>query len=336
MRSGQVTIGKGAHVAAVVKVHAFGGPEQLSYEQAEVGAPGAGEVCIRQHAIGLNYTDVYSRKGRPGMKPPLILGAEGAGEITAVGSGVRDFEVGDRVAYTGGLGAYAEERLFPADRLLALPASISYEQAAAMILKGLTAWYLVRRTFEVKPGSIVLLHAAAGGVGVILTQWAAHLGATVIGTVGSSDKAAVARANGCAHTILYGSEDFVARVKEITAGRLCHVVYDGVGKATYPGSLDCLRPRGMFVAFGNASGAIENFDFNGLGPRGSLIATRPMLPHYVETREELLTAARELFEVVGSGKVKIPVSRTYALRDVAQAHRDLEARATTGSCILAP
>jgi NADPH2:quinone reductase len=323
-------------MVAAVRVHAFGGPEQMVYEDVEIGAPGRGEVRIRQHAIGLNYTDVYARKGRPGMQPPLTLGAEGAGEIAAVGEGVSGFKRGDRVAYTGGLGAYAAERLYPADRVFKLPDAISYEQAAAMILKGMTAWYLVRRTYEVKPGTVLLLHAAAGGVGVILSQWAKHLGGQVIGTVGSADKAATARTNGCDHVILYRSEDFVARVKQITGGKLCHVVYDGVGQATYPGSVDCLRPRGMLVAFGNASGAIQNFDVNALGPKGSLFVTRPMLPNYIETREELLTAANDLFAVVTSGAVKIPVTRTYALRDAAQAHRDLEARATTGSCILVP
>jgi NADPH2:quinone reductase len=323
-------------MVAAVRVHAFGGPEQMVYEDVEIGAPGRGEVRIRQHAIGLNYTDVYARKGRPGMQPPLTLGAEGAGEIAAVGEGVSGFKRGDRVAYTGGLGAYAAERLYPADRVFKLPDAISYEQAAAMILKGMTAWYLVRRTYEVKPGTVLLLHAAAGGVGVILSQWAKHLGGQVIGTVGSADKAATARTNGCDHVILYRSEDFVARVKQITGGKLCHVVYDGVGQATYPGSVDCLRPRGMLVAFGNASGAIQNFDVNALGSKGSLFVTRPMLPNYIETREELLTAANDLFAVVTSGAVKIPVTRTYALRDAAQAHRDLEARATTGSCILVP
>lgn len=323
-------------MVAAVRVHAFGGPENMVYEQIELGAPGAGEVRIRHKAIGLNYTDVYSRKGRPGMQAPLTLGAEGAGDVVAVGSGVTEFKVGDRVAYAGGLGAYAEERLFPADRLVKLPAAISYEQAAAMMLKGMTAWYLVRRTYEVKAGTVALLHAAAGGVGLILAQWAAHLGGTVIGTVGSQDKAALAKANGCKHVILYRTEDFVARVKEITGGKLCHVVYDGVGQATYPGSLDCLRSRGMLVAFGNASGTIMNFDLNALGPKGSLIVTRPMLPNFVETREDLLTAARELFDAVTLGAVKIPITKTYALRDAAQAHRDLEARATTGSCVLVP
>ncbi|MCC7345849.1 MAG: quinone oxidoreductase [Variibacter sp.] len=323
-------------MVAAVRIHAFGGPETMVYEPVEVGAPGAGEVRIRHKAIGLNYTDVYSRKGRPGLAPPLVLGAEGAGDVVAVGPGVTDFKAGDRVAYAGGLGAYAEERLFPADKLIKLPDAISYEQGAAMMLKGMTAWYLVRRTYEVKSGTVLLLHAAAGGVGLILSQWAAHLGGTVIGTVGTKDKVALAQANGCKHVILYRDEDFVARVKEITQGKLCHVVYDGVGQATYPGSVDCLRSRGMFVSFGNASGPILNFDVNTLGPKGSLFVTRPMLPNYVETREELLAAARELCDAVVSGAVKIPVSKTYALRDAAQAHRDLEARATTGSCVLVP
>jgi NADPH2:quinone reductase len=323
-------------MAMAVRVHAFGGPEQMVYENVEVGAPAAGQVRIRQRACGLNYTDVYARKGRPGVNPPLTLGAEAAGEVVAVGEGVTEFRPGDRVAYAGGLGGYAEERLFPADRLVRLPPAISFEQAAAMMLKGMTAWYLVRRTHPVVAGDTVLVHAAAGGVGLILSQWGAHLGATVIGTVGSAEKAALARANGCHHTIVTGTEDFVARVREITGGRLCHVVYDGVGKATYPGSLDCLRARGMLASFGNASGPIENFDLNALGPKGGLFVTRPMLPFYVETRAELETAARELFEAVASGAVKIPVSRTYALRDAAQAHRDLEARRTTGSSILVP
>jgi NADPH2:quinone reductase len=323
-------------MVAVVRIQSFGGPEQLVYEQMDVAAPGAGEVRIRQRAVGLNYTDVYSRVGRPGMKAPLVLGAEGAGDVVAVGPGVTEFKPGDRVAYTGGLGAYAEERLYPADRLVKIADQMSYELAAAIMLKGLTAWYLVRKTYDVKPGTVLLLHAAAGGVGLILAQWAAHLGATVIGTVGSAEKAKLAQANGCAHTILYRDEDFVARVKEITGGKLCHVVYDGVGKATYPGSIDCLRPRGMFVAFGNASGPVDNFDFNALGPKGGLFATRPMLPWYVQTREELLEGVRDLFAVVEKGIVKVAINHRYALRDAAQAHRDLEGRKTTGSAVLIP
>jgi NADPH2:quinone reductase len=323
-------------MVGVVRIHNFGGPEQLVYEQAEVAAPAAGEVRIRQRAVGLNYTDVYSRMGRPGTKPPLILGAEGAGEVVAVGAGVADFKPGDRVAYTGGLGAYAEERNYAADRLVKILDEMSYELAAAIMLKGLTAWYLVRKTYDVRPGTVVLLHAAAGGVGLILAQWAAHLGATVIGTVGSAEKAKLAQANGCAHTILYRDEDFVARVKDLTKGALCHVVYDGVGKATYPGSIDCLRPRGVFVAFGNASGPIDNFDFNALGPKGGLFATRPMLPWYIQTRAELLEGVRDLFDVVKRGVVKIAINHRYALRDAAQAHRDLEGRRTTGSAVLIP
>ncbi|HET9903444.1 MAG TPA: quinone oxidoreductase [Xanthobacteraceae bacterium] len=323
-------------MVGVVTLRNFGGPEQLAYEEAEVASPAAGEVRIRQRAVGLNYTDVYSRMGRPGMQAPLILGAEGAGDVVALGAGVTAFKVGDRVAYTGGLGAYAEERNYPADRLVRIPDNMSYELAAAIMLKGLTAWYLIRKTYEVKPGTVLLLHAAAGGVGLILAQWAAHLGATVIGTVGSPEKARLAEAHGCRHTILYRDEDFVARVKEITKGALCHVVYDGVGKTTYPGSIECLRPRGMFVAFGNASGPIENFDFNALGPKGGLFATRPMLPWYVQTRDELLEGANELFRVVENGTVKVAINHRYALREVAQAHRDLEGRRTTGSAILLP
>jgi NADPH2:quinone reductase len=270
------------------------------------------------------------------MKAPLVLGAEGAGDVVAVGAGVTEFKPGDRVAYTGGLGAYAEERLYAADRVVKIPDAMSYEVAAAIMLKGLTAWYLVRKTYEVKPGTVLLLHAAAGGVGLILAQWAAHLGATVIGTVGSTEKAKIAQANGCKHTIVYTSEDFVARVKDITQGKLCHAVYDGVGKSTYPGSIDCLRPRGMFVSFGNASGAVENFDFNALGPKGGLYATKPMLPWYVQTREELLEGVQDLFDVVAKGAVKVAINHRYALRDAAQAHRDLEARRTTGSAVLIP
>jgi NADPH:quinone reductase len=323
-------------MVGVVKLNNFGGPEHFAYEETEVAAPGAGEVRIRHHAIGLNYTDILSRGGRPGMNAPIVLGAEGAGDVVAIGSGVTEFKVGDRVAYTGGLGAYAQERLYPADRVVKIPDSMSYELAASIMLKGLTAWYLIRKTYPVGPGTVALLHAAAGGVGLILAQWAAHLGATVIGTVGSADKAKLAQANGCKHTIVYTSEDFVARVKEITGGKLCHVVYDSIGKTTYPGSIDCLRARGMFVSFGNASGPIENFDFNSLGPKGGLFTSKPMLPWYVQTREELLEGVRDLFDVVSNGVVKISINHRYALKDVARAHRDLEGRKTTGSAVLIP
>ena len=262
------------------------------------------------------------------MKPPA--------RSWTVGPGVGEFKRGDRVAYVSGPGCYAAERVVAADRAVKLPANINYEQAAAMMLKGMTVEYLVRRTFKVEKGMNVLMHAAAGGVGLILCQWANHLGATVIGTVGSKEKAALAQANGCHHTILYRDEDFVARVKEITGGKLCDVVYDGIGKATFPGSLDCLRPLGMFVSFGSASGPIEAFNINILQFKGSLFATRPTLNTYAAKREDLLAIANDLFAVVGSGAVKIPINQKYALRDAAKAHRDLEGRATTGSSILVP
>jgi NADPH2:quinone reductase len=267
---------------------------------------------------------------------PFVAGNEAAGEVTAVGPGVTDFKAGDRVAYVVALGCYAAERLVPADRAIKLPANISYEQAAAMMLKGMTAEYLLRRTFKVEKGMNVLMHAAAGGVGLILCQWANHLGANVIGTVGSKDKAALAKANGCHHTILYRDEDFVARVKEITGGKLCEVVYDGVGKATFPASLDCLKPLGYFVSFGSASGQIDAFNINILQTKGSLYATRPTLNTYAAKRADLVAIANDLFDVVGKGAVKVPVNQKYALRDAVKAHRDLESRATTGSSILIP
>jgi NADPH2:quinone reductase len=325
-------------MVAAVRVHKYGGHEVLTYEDIEVGAPGQGQVKVKQHACGVNFIDTYFRMG---MYPspvglPFVSGNEGAGEVVAVGPGVIDLKVGDRVGYVTALGCYAAERLVAADRAVKIPASISYEQAAAMMLKGMTVEYLVRRTFKVEKGMNVLMHAAAGGVGLILCQWANHLGATVIGTVGSKEKAALAQANGCRHTILYRDEDFVARVKDITGGKLCDVVYDGIGKATFPGSLDCLRPLGMFVSFGSASGPIEAFNINILQFKGSLFATRPTLNTYAAKREDLLAIANDLFAVVGSGAVKIPINQKYALRDAAQAHRDLEGRATTGSSILVP
>jgi len=324
-------------MVAAVRIHKVGGPEVLTYDDIAVAAPGPGQIRVKQHACGINYTDIYFRTG---MYPapsglPAIIGSEAAGEVVAVGSGVTDFKPGDRVAYVSP-GCYTAERLVAADRAVKLPANISYEQAAAMMLKGLTVQYLLRRTFKVEKGMTVLIHAAAGGVGLIFCQWANHLGANVIGTVGSKDKAALAKANGCHHTILYRDEDFVARVKEITGGKLCDAVYDSVGKTTFPASLDCIRPLGLFVNFGSASGQIEAFNINLLQAKGSLFATRPTLNTYAAKREDLLAMAGELFGVVGSGAVKIPVSRTYALRDAAQAHRDLEGRATTGSSILVP
>jgi NADPH2:quinone reductase len=325
-------------MVAAVRVHKHGGPDVLTYEDIEIPAPGQGQVKLRQHAIGVNFIDTYFRVG---MYPspvgmPFVAGNEGAGEVIAVGPGVTDLKVGDRVGYVVPLGAYATERLLPADRAVKLPDNISYEQAAGMMLKGMTVQYLLNRTYKVAKGNTVLIHAAAGGVGLIACQWANHLGATVIGTVGSKEKAELAKANGCHHTILYRDEDFVARVKEITSGKLCDVVYDGIGKTTFPASLDCLRPLGYFVSFGSASGQIEAFNINILQAKGSLFATRPTLNHYAAKREDLLSIAADLFEKVGSGAVKIPVNQKYPLKDAQKAHRELEGRDTTGSSILVP
>src|SRR5277367_5348163 len=325
-------------MVAAVRVHKMGGPEVLTYEEIDVPAPGPGQVKVKQHAAGVNFIDTSFRVG---MYPspvglPFVAGNEGAGEVTAVGPGVTDLKVGDRVGYVVPLGAYAAERLLPAERAVKLPAGISYEQAAATMLKGMTVCYLVRRTFPVKKGDTVLIHAAAGGIGLIACQWANALGANVIGTVGSKDKAALAQANGAHHTILYRDEDFVARVKEITKGALCDVVYDGVGKTTFPASLDCIRPLGMFVSFGASSGPIDAFNINLLQFKGSLFATRPTLNHYAAKREDLLKLADETFAVITSGKVKIPINQTYPLKDAQKAHRDLESRAPTGASILVP
>jgi NADPH2:quinone reductase len=325
-------------MVAAVRVHKYGGPEVLSYDDVEVATPAAGEIRVKNHACGVNFIDTYFRSG---MYPspaglPFILGNEAAGEVVAVGPGVSEVKVGDRIGYVSALGSYTAERVLPADRAVKLPDSISYEQAAGMMLKGMTVEYLLHRTFKVQKGMNVLIHAAAGGIGLIACQWANHIGANVIGTVGSKEKAALAKANGCHHTILYREEDFVAKVNEITGGKKCEVVYDGIGKATFPASLDCLKLMGMFVSFGNASGSIEAFNINLLQQKGSLFATRPTLNHYAAKREDLLTIANHLFQVVTSGTVKIPVNQKYALKDAQQAHRDLEARKTTGSSILLP
>jgi NADPH:quinone reductase len=323
-------------MVAAVRVHKPGGPEVMKYEDVEVGAPGQGQIKVRTHTCGLNYIDTYFRSGLyPPPSVPFVLGNEGAGEVIAVGPGVKDFKVGDRVAWVA-IGSYAAERLLPADRAIKLPGNISYEQAAGMMLKGMTAQYLLRRTHKVQKGENVLIHAAAGGVGLIACQWANHLGANVIGTVGSKQKAALAKAHGCHHVILYSEEDFVARVKEITKGELCAVVYDGVGKATFPGSLDCLRPLGLFVSFGNASGPIEAFNLGILSQKGSLYVTRPTLVTHTAKREDLLATANDLFAVVASGAVKISVNQKYALKDAVKAHQDLESRKTTGVSILTP
>jgi NADPH2:quinone reductase len=325
-------------MVAAVRVHKHGGPEVLTFEDIEVPAPGQGQIRMKQHACGVNFIDTYFRMGAypspVGM--PFVAGNEGAGEVTAVGPGVTDIKVGDRVAYVAPLGGYSAERILPAERAVKLPDNISYEQAAGMMLKGMTVQYLLNRTFKVGQGTVALIHAAAGGVGLIACQWANHLGATVIGTVGSKEKAELAKANGAHHTILYRDEDFVARVKEITSGRMCDVVYDGIGKDTFPASLDCLHPLGYFVSFGSASGQIDAFNINILQTKGSLFASRPTLNHYTAKREDLVMTANDLFKVVGSGAVKIPVNQKYALKDAQKAHRDLEGRGTTGSSILVP
>jgi NADPH2:quinone reductase len=325
-------------MVAAVRVHQAGGPEVLKFEDIEIPAPGQGQVKIKQHASGVNFIDTYFRSG---LYPspigfPFVSGNEGAGQVTAVGPGVSDIKVGDRVAYVVPLGGYAAERLLPAERAVKLPDNISYEQAAAMMLKGMTAQYLLNRTFKVAKGNTILVHAAAGGVGLILCQWAHHIGATVIGTVGSKDKAELAKQNGAHHTILYRDEDFATRVKEITGGKLCDVFYDAIGKDTFQKSLDCIRPLGKVVSFGSASGPIKAFDINLLQFKGSLFATRPTLNHYAAKREDLVATANDLFAVVGSGAVKIPASHKYALKDAAQSHKDLEGRKTTGSVILVP
>jgi NADPH2:quinone reductase len=308
----------------------------MRWEQVDVGSPGPGEVLVRNTAIGLNYIDTYHRIGLYPVPMPATLGSEGAGLIEAVGPRVRDFKVGDRVAYAQPIGAYGELVLRPVDRLVKLPAGIDDQVAAAMMLKGMTAWYLCRRTFKVKAGDTILVHAAAGGVGLILCQWAKSLGATVIGTVGSDEKAPLAKKAGCKHVIVTSKEPFQERVKQITKGKGVPVVYDGVGKDTFMGSLDCLAPLGLMVSFGNASGAVPPFNIGMLSQKGSLFLTRPTLVHYTGTREDLNRAARELFAVVKKGVVKIAINQTYPLREAAQAHRDLEARKTTGSTVLLP
>ena len=321
-------------MSKVVRIRQVGGPEVLRWEDVDVGNPEAGEALIRQTAAGLNYIDTYYRTGLyPVASLPVVLGMEGAGVVEAVGQGVREVSVGDRVAYCMAIGGYAERRLVQARVLVRLPDGISDEQGAAMMLKGCTAQYLLRRTYTVKPGETILIHAAAGGVGLIVCQWAKHLGATVIGTVGSPDKAAVAKAHGCDHTINYKTEHFVERVQEITKGAGVPVVYDSVGKDTFTASLDCLRPRGLMVSFGQSSGAIPPFSPGVLATKGSLFLTRPSLTTYTGTREELVATANQLFDVVLKGAVKIEVNQTYPLNQAAKAHRDLEARKTTGSTL---
>ncbi len=320
-----------------IRIHEYGGVDKMKWEAVDVGAPGQGQIRVKHRAIGFNYIDTYFRSGLykfPSL--PHVLGTEGSGDVVAVGPGVTDFKVGDRVAYANPPGAYIEERLMPAERAVKLPDSITYETAAAMMLQGMTVRYLLRDTYKVGPGTVMLLHAAAGGVGLIACQWAKHLGATIIGTVGSDEKGKLAKAHGCTHVINYTSEDFVKRVKEITDGKLCDVVYDSVGKDTFPGSLDCLKPRHLWVSFGNSSGPVPPMDIGILNSKGSLFCTRPTLFHYTASREDLVESANDLFDVVARGAVKIEVNQRYALKDAAQCHNDVQARKTTGSTILIP
>lgn len=316
-----------------IRVHQPGGPEALKWESVEVGEPGPGQVQLRQTAVGLNFIDVYHRTGLYPLPVPFIPGVEGAGVVEAVGHGVDDLQPGDRVAYTGALGAYAEARLIAADRVVKLPPEVSDETAAAMMLQGMTTQYLIRRTYRVKAGDTILIHAAAGGVGLILCQWASHLGATVIGVVSTREKADLARAHGCAHPIVSAEQDFVAAVKEITGGAGVPVVYDSVGRDTFMKSLDCLAPLGLMALFGQSSGTVQPIDPNIL-QRGSWFLTRPTLATYIATRADLLATAGDLFDVVASGAVKIEVRQRYPLKDAARAHADLEARKTTGSTVL--
>lgn len=320
-----------------IRIHGYGGPEQLKWESIEVGDPGVGQLRLRHLAVGINYIDTYHRSGLyPVGDFPAIIGMEGCGEVIAVGEGVSEFSIGDRVAYANPIGSYAEERVIPADRVVKVPDAIEATTAAGMMLQGMTVRYLLNVTHKVGPETTMLFHAAAGGVGLIACQWAKHLGATIIGTVGSDEKAALAKAHGCTHTINYRSENFVERVREITNGAGVDVVYDSIGKDTFPLSLDCLKPLGLWVSYGAASGPIANFDIGILGKKGSLFATRPTLFTYIAKREDLVATSNELFDLVGRGIVKIPVNQTYPLREAAQAHLDLEARKTTGSTVLLP
>jgi len=320
-----------------IRINRHGGPEVMELVDVELAAPGPGEAQVRHEAIGLNYIDVYHRTGLYPQSLPAGLGMEGAGVVEAVGDGVTEVKVGDRVAYAGGpIGAYAQARNLPASKLLVLPENIGFDTAAAMMLQGLTVQYLLHRTVALKAGDTIVFHAAAGGVGLIACQWAKVLGVTLIGTVGSAEKAALATEHGAAHVINYNTENFTDRVREITGGKGVRAVYDSIGKDTFIGSLDCLAPLGTMVSFGNASGPVESFALAELAKRGSLYVTRPSMAAYLSTREELEAAAKSLFGVVASGEVKVEVRQRYALADVAQAHRDLEARKTTGSTILLP
>jgi NADPH2:quinone reductase len=317
-----------------IRVHEVGGPEVLSWEEAAVGEPGLGQVRLRQHAVGLNYIDVYHRTGLYPQPLPLTPGTEGAGVVEDVGDGVTNLKPGDRVAYAGPIGGYAEARLIDADRLVKLPDEISFELAAALMLQGMTVRMLLRAVHEVKVGDTILVHAAAGGVGLIMCQWAAAIGATVIGTVSTDEKADLAKAHGCHHPIVYTRQDFVAEVERITSGAKLPVVYDSVGRDTFLKSLDCLFPRGLMVSFGNASGPPDPIPPTLLAQKGSLFLTRPTLFHYIAARDELEQSAAELFAMVLSGKMRVEIGQRFALKDAAAAHRALEARETTGSTVL--
>ena len=323
-------------MAKAVRYHKQGGPEVMQYEDVAVGDPAAGQVRIKHTAIGVNFVDTYQRSGLYPMQLPQTAGNEGAGVVEAVGAGVSDLKAGDRIAYTGLPGSYCEQRVVPADRMVKLPQGISEETAASMMLKGLTVHYLIFSTYAVKKGETVLWHAAAGGVGLIACQWLKALGVTVIGTAGSEEKMALAKAHGAEHVINYNKENFVERVKGITGGKGVPVVYDGVGKSTWEGSLDCLRPRGLVVSFGNASGPVPPVNLGILSTKGSLYVTRPTLATHIASRADLLERSNALFDVVKSGQVKIETTARYKLADAQQAHRDLESRKTTGSIILTP
>ena len=324
-------------MAQAIRFHETGGPEVLKFEEVDVGEPGPGQVRVRHGAIGVNYIDTYHRSGLYALPMPSGLGNEAAGVVEAVGPGVDFVKVGDRVGTcTGPVGAYSTSRIGPADRLIKLPDGIDDRAAAAMMLKGLTVQYLLRQTYPLKGGETILFHAVAGGVGLIACQWARALGVTMIGTAGSDEKAQLAREHGCAHTIVYTRENFVERVKEITGGKGVPVVYDAVGKDTFPASLDCLSPRGMFVSFGNASGPVPPFSLMMLSQKGSLYATRPTLVNYATDRASLGAMASELFDMVRAGKIKPDVRQTFALKDAADAHRALHSRTTTGSTLLIP
>ncbi|MDF3010907.1 MAG: Alcohol dehydrogenase zinc-binding domain protein [Burkholderiales bacterium] len=323
-------------MSKAVRYHQQGGPEVLQLDDISIGDPGPGQVRIRHTAIGVNFVDTYQRSGLYPMQLPGVAGNEGAGVVEAVGPGVKELKKGDRIAYTGLPGSYCEERIVPADRMVKVPKGVSDEQAASMMLKGMTVHYLIFTTYKVKKGDTVLWHAAAGGVGLIACQWLKKLGVTTIGTVGSDEKGKLAKAHGCHHVINYSRENFLERVKEITKGKKLPVVYDAVGKTTWDGSLDCLQPRGLMVSFGNASGAVPPVNLGILSAKGSLYVTRPTLATHIATRADLVKRSKDLFEVVKSGKVKIETTARYKLADAQAAHRDLEGRKTTGSVVLVP